>query len=137
MAMMGPHDFRTIQEEIEHSSPSSIKSPDAFVAINYDFFFLYLNHQAEKFYGKKRRELLGRTIEDAFPELWNFGPFKNARQSVSTRKEVEIQYNAPLTSDWVQLIGRPFENYYTLTYRIIDYKEVLKKELRQQFRKKK
>lgn len=134
--IMESSDFKFVREEIELALSSGIKSPDAFVAIDYDFIFLYINHQAERLYGRKRRELLGKSIENVFPELWNFGPFKNARQSVSAKKDVEIHYNAPATTEWIQLIGRPFEKYYTLTYRLIDYKEVLRKELRRQVRKK-
>jgi PAS domain S-box-containing protein len=129
--------IKFINEEIESSLTNLINSPDAFVAIDYDFNFLYLNKKAEKYYQKSREELIGKKIEEVFPEQWAFGPFKNAQQSVRTRKYVEINYNSPFVKRWVQLIGRPFENYYTFTYRIIDYKEVLKKELRKEYTRKK
>lgn len=119
-------------EEIESSLTAIVHSADAFVAINYDYCFLFLNQKAEKFYKKQKADLIGKRVEEVFPEQWNFGPFKNARQSVDARRNVEINYFSPFVKEWVQLVGRPFENYYTFTYRSIDHKETLKKELRKE-----
>lgn len=119
-------------EEIDFSFASITYPTDAFVAISYDYSFLFLNLKAEKFYKKSKSELIGKKVEDIFPEQWNFGPFKSARQSVDTKKYVEINYFSPFVKEWVQLVGRPFENYYTFTYRSIDHKEVLKNELRKE-----
>jgi hypothetical protein len=107
-----------------------VKTSEAFVAIDYDYRFLYVNHLAEKFYSKKKEELIGRKIEDAFPSQWNFGPFMNVMQSVKLRLPAELNYKSPFANAWVQLFGRPFENYYTFTYWMIDQKEMLKRELR-------
>jgi PAS domain S-box-containing protein len=134
---MNPVDSRAFIEEIESSVSNIVSSADAFVAIDYDFCFLYVNQKAEKFYKRNRAELIGQKIEDVFPEQWNSGPFKNAIQSVIARKYVEINYNSPFIKTWVQLTGRPFENYYTFTFRSIDHKESLKKELRREVDKSK
>jgi PAS domain-containing protein len=129
-------DFRSFGEELESALSGIVNSPDAFVAISYEFCFLYLNAAAEKFYRKKKEQVIGQKVEDVFPDQWNFGPFRDVRKKVAERKHFEINYNSPFANQWVRLIGRPFENYYTFTYRTIDHKEVLKKELRQQYRKK-
>jgi PAS domain S-box-containing protein len=130
-------DSQTFYEEMLSSFPSAINSPDAFVAIDYDFQFLFLNRKAEKFYKRSKDDLIGKKVEEIFPEEWDFGPFRNLRISVEAKKSVEINYNSPFANAWVQLIGRPFENYYTFTYRMIDHKEVLKKELRKAVNNKK
>lgn len=129
---MKPADSRVFAEEIESSFANVINTAEAFVAIDYNFCFLYLNQKAEKFYNKNRADLIGLKMEECFPELWNFGPFRNAIQGVAARKCVEINYNSPFANSWVQLTGRPFENYYTFTYRSIDHKESLRKELRRE-----
>jgi PAS domain-containing protein len=127
---MNPNNAHTFYDEMECSFPSVIKAPDAFVAIDYDFQFIFVNKKAEKFYKTSKENLIGKKVEEVFPQEWDFGPFKNLRVSVISKKSVEINYNSPFANAWVQLIGRPFENYYTFTYRLIDHKEVLKKELR-------
>jgi PAS domain S-box-containing protein len=132
---MSAINLKLLNEEIEASQANLIHSPEAFVAIDYNFIFLFVNKTAEKFYNKSKEELLGKKVQDVFPDQWGFGPFRNARQSVDTRKYVEINYNSPFTNAWVQLIGRPFENYYTFTYKIIDHKEELRRELRNEVTK--
>lgn len=133
---MNLSDSRAFIDEMEASFPASIRSPDAFVAIDYNFIFLFVNKRAEQFYKKNRSMLLGKSVEQVFPEEWDFGPFRNLRISVASKKSVEINYNSPFAKGWVQLVGRPFENYYTFTYRMIDHKEVLKKELRKEVKSK-
>jgi hypothetical protein len=133
---MGPIDFTQFNEEIESSFSNAVNSQDAFVAIDYEFYFLYLNQVAEKFYKRKANQIIGLNIATVFPNEWNFGPFKEARKNVAAKKHFEIKYNSPFANEWVQLVGRPFENYYTFTYRLIDYKELLKNELRKEFKKK-
>jgi PAS domain S-box-containing protein len=125
-------DPSTFYDEPQASFPSMVNSPDAFVAIDYDFNFLFLNHTAELFYKMDKNEIIGKSVQEVFPKEWDFGPFKNLRVSVIAKKQVEIHYNSPFANAWVQLVGRPFENYYTFTYRMIDHKEVLRKELRKE-----
>ena len=92
---MKPADSRVFAEEIESSFANVVNAAEAFVAIDYNFCFLYLNQKAEKFYNKNRADLIGMKIEEVFPEYWNSGPFRNAIQSVVARKYVEINYNSP------------------------------------------
>jgi PAS domain S-box-containing protein len=121
-------DFHQLNEDIGSLFPSA----DAFVAIDYHFCFLYLNEKAEKFYKKSKAELIGKKVKDVFPEQWYSGPFKNTRQNIIAKKPIEINYNTSVDEGWVELTGRPFENYYTLTYRNIDHKESLKDEWRKE-----
>jgi PAS domain-containing protein len=129
---MNAADFKVFAEEIESSFTDTLNATEAFVAIDYNLCFLYLNQKAEKFYKKNKADLIGRTLEEIFPERRNFAPFKKAIQSVVTRKHLEINYHSPFIESWIQLTGRPFENYYTFTFRSIDHKESLKKELRRE-----
>jgi PAS domain-containing protein len=133
---MGPINFKIFNEEIESAFSNTIHLPDAFVAIDYEFYILYMNLMAEKFFNRKRDQVIGLNIATVFPNEWNFEPYKEARKNIQARKHFEAKYNLPLTNEWIQLVGRPFENYYTFTYRHIDYKESLKNELRKAFKKK-
>jgi PAS domain-containing protein len=132
---MKPGSDTDYTDEMETSFVSAIKSPDAFVAIDYDFNFLFVNRVAEKFYDKSRKDLIGRRVSEVFPEQWNFGPFKAIQKNVTARKHFEINYNSPFANKWVILIGRPFENYYAFTYKAVDQKTSLTNELRREVRK--
>jgi PAS domain S-box-containing protein len=122
-------------EDLQASFATAIKSPDAFVAIDYEFNFLFVNRVAEKFYSKSKAELIGRRVPEIFPEEWNFGPFLAIQKNVTGRKHFEMNYKSPFANKWVQLIGRPFENYFTFTYKVIDQKSALNNELRKEVRK--
>lgn len=121
-------DFFQLNEEIEALHAST----DAFVAIDYQFCFLYLNEKAERFYNKSRIELIGKKVKDVFPEQWYSGIFKSIGQNIVDRKLVEINYAGSVDEGWIELTGRPFDHYYTLTYRKIDHKETLMNELRKE-----
>jgi hypothetical protein len=124
-------------EEMHSSFAQIMNAPDAFVAIDYDLKFLFINKLAEKFYKKDKSELLGKSLETIYPKEMEFGPFKAVIKNVKAKKHFEHSYQSPFVKEWVKLVGRPFENYYTFTYRTIDYKEVLKDELRNEMKKKK
>ena len=125
--IMSFHDPKTFAKEIESEFPASVRSTDAFVAVDYDFCFLFVNNAAAKFYKKSKTELIGKKVKDVFPELWEFGPFKNSRKEVVARRHFEMTYQSPFTGQWVQLVGRPFEHYYTYTYNNIDEKSLCKR----------
>jgi PAS domain-containing protein len=136
-AIMKSKNDENFSEEMHSSFASIINAPDAFVAIDYDLRFLFVNRLAEKFYRKDKSELLGRSLETVYPNEMEFGPFKSVLNNVRGRKPFEYSYQSPFVKEWVKLVGQPFENYYTFTYRSIDYKEVLKDELRREIKKKK
>lgn len=127
---------KSFSEEIELSFSIFIKSQDPFVAVDYNFSLLYLNNAAEKLFCKKKGDLIGQPFENVFPKEWTSQAFRTVRKNVSERLLADVKYNSPATGHWVHVIGRPFENYYTLTYRTFDHKEMLKSELRQQVRRK-
>jgi PAS domain-containing protein len=124
-------------EEMHSSFEQIMNAPDAFVAVDYDLRFLFVNKLAEKFYKKNKSELLGQSLYDVYPKEMEFGPFKAVIKNVQAKKHFEFSYQSPFVKEWVKLVGRPFENYYTFTYRTIDYKEVLKEELRKEMKKRK
>lgn len=106
------------------------EAKEAFVAVDYEFSFVYINPIAEKFYGKSNSEIAGKKVKDIFPELWDFGPFKNGRQSVENRQPFTMRYNSPFAKGWVEMKGEPFESIYTYSYKLIDHKSSLTDELR-------
>lgn len=112
------------------------KSKEAFVLIDYHFRFLYVNAVAEKYFKKKKSELIGRTAKEIFPNQWDFGPFKTSRRYVAARKRFELVYQSPFTESWVKLVGEPHGDYYLYSYHPVDYQTHLRDELRNELKKK-
>jgi PAS domain S-box-containing protein len=123
-------------DDMQDSFASIMNAPDAFVAIDYDLKFIFVNRLAEKFYKKDKSELLGQSLESIYPKEMEFGPFRSVIKNVREKRQFEVSYQSPFVKEWVKLIGRPFENYFTFTYRTIDYKESLKAELRKDMKRK-
>lgn len=132
---MKPGSEVSFKQDLISSFAHTIDSPDAFVAIDYDFRYLFVNPTAEKFYLKGSEELIGLRVPDVFPQQWNFGPFKAVQKNVTLRKSFEMTYHSPFSNRWVMLSGQPFEHHYTFFYKIIDQKTALNNELRDEVRK--
>lgn len=129
---MNKNPTRQFTWEMQSSFHQASGSTYAFVAIDYEYTFLFVNKKAETFYGKTLDELVGKNVQLMFPAQWDFGPFKETRRNVDSRKSFEINYHSPFAKEWVKLTGEPFENHYTFTYKLVDYKSVLRDELRRQ-----
>lgn len=131
---MGLNDFASFREEIESSLSNAVRSQDAFLATDYKLSIFYLNEVAERYLKRKKAQLIGRGLRTSLPKEWSVPQYTVVESNVMERKSFEIKYLSPVANQWVNLSGRPFENYYTFTFRAIDHKEALKDELRKQIR---
>ncbi|MEM2143344.1 MAG: PAS domain-containing protein [Candidatus Thorarchaeota archaeon] len=70
---------------------------DAFFTLDRQWRFTYVNDEAERLLARRREELIGRSVWEAFPEAVG-GPFYQAyHRAVAQRKtEVVDAYYAPL-----------------------------------------
>lgn len=121
-------------DQFEDALANMVKTPDVFVAVDYTFNVIYVNSVAERYYKMKRHELVGSSMEVVFPRLHS-AMWRGVADSVAQRKAVEKRYPSAFDTSWVQLNGRPFENYYAFTLKVIDHKEMLRSELRQQVKR--
>ncbi len=83
---------------------------DAFLAINHDFEVIYINKAAEKFSGRKREDILGKNVLDAFPRGKNT-IFQEKFKLLKERKAFEFETHFDVT---------PFDNWYKV--RVFPYK---------------
>lgn len=121
-------------DQFEDALANMVKTPDVFVAVDYTFNVLYVNSVAEKYFKMKRHDLVGTRMEIVFPRLHS-AVWRSVIESVEQRRTVEKRYQSPFDNSWIQLNGRPFENYYAFTLKVIDHKEMLRSELRQQVKR--
>ena len=131
---MGLNDFASFREDIESSLSNALRSQDAFLATDYKLSIFYLNAVAERYFKKKKAQLIGRALRASLPKEWSLQLYNVVESGVAEKKPFEIKYRSPVANQWVNLSGRPFENYFTFTFRTIDHKEALKDELRKQIR---
>jgi PAS domain S-box-containing protein len=81
---------------------------DGLFVLDSEFRYFYVNPQIERLAGKPKRELLGKTIWDAFPEIAG-SDFETVYRAVMTNREpAEFEAVDPLWDHWVEV--RVFPN---------------------------
>ncbi|HEV7279876.1 MAG TPA: PAS domain S-box protein [Pirellulaceae bacterium] len=88
-------DRKAAEEALERSERQSraiLESvADAFIAVDAEWRFTYVNARAEDVYGLSRESLLGRTLWDAFPDLIGH-PFEQPfRRPMTDREPVRVE----------------------------------------------
>ena len=92
---------RTLTDILENTT-------DGFFALDYAWRFTYVNPQAEKLFGRARKELLGGELWQKFPELRNTPFEENYRQVMANQAPVEFEACEPNgTTRWFEVHAYP------------------------------
>lgn len=90
---------------------------DAFVALDSEFRFRYLNRQAEHIFGKSRRQLLGTSVYDSFPGFIGTVFDREYKRAISYQVQVEFEaFFAPL-GIWVEAHVYPWQEGLAIYFR--------------------
>ena len=76
--------------------------PEAFVLLDQDWRFLYVNHACELMYGMTRETLLGSTLWGSLPELTGSIAEPRYRQAMKERISVQFEMSCPRLKFWVE-----------------------------------
>ncbi|QIN83939.1 PAS domain S-box protein [Rubrobacter tropicus] len=74
---------------------------DAFFALDHELRFTYLNDRAEAFFGKPRRELLGRDASGVLPEGEGSGSYEGIAEALRTGEPAGFEVLTPVTGAWI------------------------------------
>src|SRR6478752_5304866 len=92
---------RTLTDILENTT-------DGFFALDYAWRFTYVNPQAERLFGRARKELLGGELWQKFPELRNTPFEENYRQVMANQTPAEFEACAPNgTTRWFEVHAYP------------------------------
>jgi PAS domain S-box-containing protein len=80
---------------------------DAFLAVDRDWRFTYLNRQAELLLQRKREELLGQVLWDEFPESVGSTFYREYHRAVSEQVSVEFETFYPPLNTWFEVHAYP------------------------------
>jgi len=73
---------------------------DAFVALDSEFRYVWLNAEAERLLPRPRSEMLGLVIWDVYPELIGTIADVKCREALATRSAVEFENHMPTWDRW-------------------------------------
>ncbi|TMC92695.1 MAG: PAS domain S-box protein [Chloroflexi bacterium] len=83
---------------------------DAFVSIDTEWRFTYVNHRAEAILGKAREELLDRNVWEVFPLPVDSLLYRNAHQAMEKQANCEFHQFHPLLNQWFHIRLYPFQD---------------------------
>lgn len=100
---------REFQETSEQQRRILESITDAFVAIDDEWNFTYVNAQAEELLERDRDELVGRNLWDEFPEAMGSTFERNYQRAMEEGTTVEFFEYYPPLNRWFEVKAFPFE----------------------------
>ena len=88
---------RDLSEEILESIP------DAFYAVDAEDRFTYVNKVAEAWWGRRREDLIGKVIWEAFPQAIGSRSWEAHTTAARERRVVRLEAMSPLINRWVDV----------------------------------
>ena len=84
--------------------------PDAFVSVDPQWHFTYVNAQAETLFGKKREELLGRNVWEVFAVPGDSLVYRNAHEALEKQSSHVFTDFHPVLKKWYSVRIHPFQD---------------------------
>jgi PAS domain S-box-containing protein len=76
---------------------------EAFVALDREFRFTFINDAAESLMGRSREELLGRSAWEAYPALRGTGAEANCRRALAEQAAFHFEQRDPASDRWSEV----------------------------------
>ncbi|MBP3961497.1 diguanylate cyclase domain-containing protein [Paenibacillus lignilyticus] len=73
---------------------------DAFMALNNDWTFTYVNREAERILGKNREQIMGRLLWDSFPKIVGTAIFSSYHEAMEKQLPVFTEEYLPFMQAW-------------------------------------
>jgi len=80
---------------------------DGFYAVDRDWRLLYINAEAERYFGRPKHELLGEALWSLFPEAAESAIGTELRRAMSEQAPVAFEVRAPKRDRWLEVRGYP------------------------------
>src|SRR5947208_8063415 len=97
-----------LQQSARPLTDSLENTTDGFFVLDYAWRFTYVNSEAERLFGRARKELLGGELWQKFPELRNTPFEENYRQVMANQTPVEFEACEPNgTPRWFEVHAYP------------------------------
>ena len=127
---MSPENKSNVSEEVLDSIS------DIFVSVDYNFTVTYINKPAEEFSGKKRKDITGKNILEAFPKPQNtvfhevYLQLVNEKDLAKIEKfEFETLLDEPPFNNWYNIRVFPYKNGFNIFFQDITPRKTAELEL--------
>ncbi len=103
--------LRRSEEELRNQHAHSIEIlesiSDAFYAVDSKFFFTYVNREAERLWGRRREDLIGKHYWSEFPQLIDSEPYRMHLKVMQERNSVQFETLSPVLNRWIDMSVYP------------------------------
>ncbi|MEG4247842.1 PAS domain S-box protein [Microcoleus sp. Pol10D4] len=83
---------------------------DAFIAVDLNWNYTYVNHQAIELLGRPKAELIGKNFWDIFPWAVDLQFYKMASKALAEKVTVEYEEFVPLWNKWLKMRFYPSDS---------------------------
>src|SRR5947209_3665913 len=104
---------------------------EAFYAIDRDWCFLYVNPGAERFWGLRRADLLGRDMLEVFPKFRGSDSHRAHAQAMADGERTRLETISTATGHPVELILQPSPSGLSVFFRDITERLQMERQLRE------
>lgn len=120
------------REQTAHNQITNILESitDAFLALNNEWRFTYLNQQTEPLLQRKREELLGKCVWDEFPDAVDSLFYVEYHRAVQERVSVEFEAFYPPLNSWFSVHAYPGEDGLSVYFENINERKQAEEALR-------
>jgi len=103
---------------------------DAFLALDKDFNFTYVNNEAVRIFEVEKEKLIGRNLWDIFPLAHGTKVYNKFEESIRDNKSNSFEYYYPPTKIWFMVNCYPSESGLSVYFRNISDKKASEFELK-------
>lgn len=104
---------------------------DAFYALDRDYRFTFLNERAERYFGRRREELLQQRVWDLVPEARGSIFEREYRDAFADGRPRSFEAQSPLTGRWIEVQAYPGPNGLSVFFRDVHERKRLDEEREQ------
>lgn len=104
---------------------------DAFYALDREWRYTYINHRAERYYGRPKESMLGRSVWEVFPEAVGGQSWALYQEAIRTGEAGHLEFISPVSNRWLDLHVYPSANGLSVFFEDIHEAKITQTALRE------
>lgn len=104
---------------------------DAFFAVDKNWIVTYWNKEAEKVLQRKRKEVLGKSLWDSYPDAVGLKFYTEYHRALETGAIVHFDEYYPASNQWFEVSAYPSEEGLSVYFKDVSIRKIAEEQIRQ------